>query len=72
MEDATKEIVYFIYCGEVNTAKTLRLARDRCEALGISTVVVASETGQSALLWSDWRDHRFRSLGDVPRIRSRG
>lgn len=49
MEDTTTEIVYYRYCGEVNTAKTLRLARERCEALGIKNVVIASETGRSAL-----------------------
>lgn len=49
MEDTTKEIVYFRYCGEVNTARTLRLARERCRALRITDVVIASETGRSAL-----------------------
>ena len=48
MED-TKEIVYFRYCGEVNTKRVLRLARKRAEDLDIHTVVIASETGRSAL-----------------------
>jgi hypothetical protein len=49
MEDVTKEIVYFRYCGEVNTESVLQLARRRAEELGIRTVVVSSETGRSAL-----------------------
>lgn len=49
MEDITRDIVYFRYCGEINTKKLLRLARKRCEELGVHKVVVASETGRSAL-----------------------
>ena len=49
MEDTTKDIVYLRYCGEVNTEKVLRLAKKRCEELGINEVVIASETGRSAL-----------------------
>jgi hypothetical protein len=40
---------YFDVHGEVNTDKTIELARERAEELGISKVVVASETGLSAL-----------------------
>ncbi|MFX0052385.1 MAG: pyruvate kinase alpha/beta domain-containing protein [Candidatus Hodarchaeota archaeon] len=46
----SKRIFYFRYCGEVNTTKALKLARTRCEELNLSKVVVASETGQSAIL----------------------
>jgi hypothetical protein len=49
MDDTARDIVYFKYCGEVNTTNTLRLARERSEMLGIRRVVVASETGRSAL-----------------------
>lgn len=49
MEDITHEIVYFKYCGEVNTEKLLTLAKKRSIALGIRKVVIASETGRSAL-----------------------
>jgi hypothetical protein len=49
MTDITKEIVYFRYCGEVNTQSVLRLARTRAEELDIRTAVIASETGRSAL-----------------------
>ena len=40
---------YFDVHGEVNTDKTIELARERAEELGIGKVVVASETGLSAL-----------------------
>ncbi len=40
---------YFDVHGEVNTDKTIELARERAEELGIWKVVVASETGLSAL-----------------------
>lgn len=49
MEEMTREIVYFRYCGEVNTGSVLRLARRRAEALDIRIAVIASETGRSAL-----------------------
>jgi len=44
-----KPTFYFKYCGEVNTTKVLELARQRALALGIEKMVVASETGRSAL-----------------------
>ena len=40
---------YFDVHGEVNTDKTIELSRLRAEELGIKKVVVASETGLSAL-----------------------
>lgn len=40
---------YFDVHGEVNTDKTIELARERADELGIGKVVVASETGLSAL-----------------------
>jgi hypothetical protein len=40
---------YFHNRGEVNTQKALELARDRALELGIEKMVVASETGRSAL-----------------------
>ena len=49
MSDETKDVIYFRYCGEVNTQKVLRAARKRCEELGVNKVVIASETGRSAL-----------------------
>jgi hypothetical protein len=49
MEDVAKEIIYFRYCGEINTERVLRLARRRAEELDIRTIVIASETGRSAL-----------------------
>jgi hypothetical protein len=40
---------YFRYRGEVNTGTTLELARERALKLDIKKMVVASETGRSAL-----------------------
>lgn len=59
MEGTTEEIVYFHHCGEVNTGRLLRLVQTRCKELGIGKVVVASETGRSALQAL----HLFRDTG---------
>ncbi len=40
--------MYFDKPGKGNTGETLRLARDRAEALGIDEVVLASTTGETA------------------------
>jgi len=45
----SKSIFYFNVCGQVNTEKTLKLAIERVCELGIKNIVVASETGLSAL-----------------------
>ena len=44
-----KPTFYFRYRGEVNTRKALELARQRALELNINKMVVASETGRSAL-----------------------
>ena len=44
-----KNIFYFNVCGQVNTEKTLELAIERAHELNIKNLVVASETGVSAL-----------------------
>jgi hypothetical protein len=49
MEELTRDIVYFRYCGEANTGRVLWFARRRAEELDIRTAVIASETGRSAL-----------------------
>ena len=49
MKGEMKEIFYFQYCGEGNTEAVLRLAKDRCDALKIKKIIIASETGLSAL-----------------------
>ena len=49
MIDETKEITYFGFCGEANTIATLKAARRRCNELGIRDVIIASETGRSAI-----------------------
>ena len=45
----SKSIFYFSACGQVNTEKTLELAIQRARELGLKKLVVASETGLSAL-----------------------
>lgn len=49
MYDVERNVVYFRYCGEINTEKVLRATRLRCEELGLKKVVIASETGRSAI-----------------------
>lgn len=45
----SKNTFYFKVCGQVNTEKTLELAIQRASELGIKKLVIASETGLSAL-----------------------
>jgi hypothetical protein len=45
----SKTIFYFNVCGQINTEKTLELAIQRTRKLSIKKLVVASETGLSAL-----------------------
>jgi len=47
--DIERKITYFRYCGEVNTEKVLHAAKLRCEEKGLNKVVIASETGRSAI-----------------------
>jgi hypothetical protein len=42
-------ITYFEFCGEINTEDVLHVVKDRCDESKISTVVIASETGRSAI-----------------------
>ncbi len=49
MEGFIRPTVYFQYRGEANTEQVLDLARQRALELGILKMVVASETGRSAL-----------------------
>jgi hypothetical protein len=44
-----KSTFYFRFRGEINTIKVLELARERAMELKIKKMVVASETGRSAL-----------------------
>lgn len=48
-EDIERKVTYFRYCGEANTEKILHLAKKRFQATGISKVIIASETGRSAV-----------------------
>jgi hypothetical protein len=43
-----EEITYFEKLGKVNTDETLRLAKQRAQARGIKTLVIASHTGYTA------------------------
>lgn len=45
----SKDIFYFDVCGQVNTEQTLKLVIQRVEELNIKKIIVASETGLSAL-----------------------
>ncbi|MDH5482432.1 MAG: hypothetical protein OEY22_06100 [Candidatus Bathyarchaeota archaeon] len=46
----SKSTFYFKVCGQINTEKTLKLAIQRARELGINRLIVASETGLSALV----------------------
>lgn len=74
-----KEVVYFDRPGPQNTDRVVEAVRKRCEELGISYVVVASNTGETALkLWNSLKDinvklvsvaeHAGFSGGDKPSI----
>jgi hypothetical protein len=45
----SKDVFYFDACGQVNTRKTLKLAIQKACELNVKKMVVASETGLSAL-----------------------
>ena len=49
MEGVARNIVYFTSCGEINTQSVLMFARVFAKQLGIRKVILASETGRSAL-----------------------
>lgn len=59
---ASKSIFYFNVCGQVNTEKTLELAIQRARELNIAKLVVASETGLSALRAADMLRNSETSL----------
>lgn len=48
-KNVERKTTYFHYCGEVNTDEVLHLVKLRCEETSINKVVVASETGRSAV-----------------------
>lgn len=59
----SKSIFYFKLCGQVNTRQALKLAIQRALELGIKDVIVASETGLSALKAADMlRDSGLRLI----------
>lgn len=54
---AVKEIIYFDRPGPQNTDRVVKAVKKRAEELGIRYVVVASNTGETALkLWNALRD----------------
>ena len=49
MSALRKEITYFTSPGPNNTERTLALAKERADALGLRTIIVASTTGETGL-----------------------
>ena len=49
MDLIERKAYYFKYCGEINTDKLLEIVKQRCVKHGPKTVVIASETGRSAI-----------------------
>ena len=66
MSERLGAVVYFAKGGSQNTERTLDIARQRAEELGIRTVLVASTTGrtgvQAAGVFADWVGHADRRL----------
>lgn len=48
-QGVARSIYYFDYCGEINTETVLNQVKERAEECGIKKVIIASETGLSAL-----------------------
>lgn len=48
-EKEVKDITYYRYCGEINTTDVLHKAKKRSATLDIDTIIIASETGKSAI-----------------------
>lgn len=48
-EKVVKDITYYRYCGEINTSDVLQTVKKRSMALDIDTIIIASETGKSAI-----------------------
>ncbi len=49
MVDVERKVTYFEYCGEVNTEKVLCLVKLHCDKSNLDKVIIASETGRSAI-----------------------
>ena len=50
MKELISKTVYFAESGEQNSKRTLELASDRAEVLGIDTALVATTTGETGVL----------------------
>jgi len=66
MDERLIATVYFAKAGPQNTERTLDIARQRAEELGIRDVLVASTTGwtgvQAARVFANWTGHADRRL----------
>jgi hypothetical protein len=66
MSERLVAAVYFAKAGSQNTERTLDIARQRAEELGIQTILVASTTGrtgvQAARVFADWAGQADRRL----------
>lgn len=49
MEFVKRTTYYFRYCGEANTEKLLEIVKEYCLKFGPKKVIIASETGRSAI-----------------------
>jgi len=49
MADYQRGTIYFGHCGEINTEALLKAAKNRTTELNLKKVIIASETGRSAL-----------------------
>jgi len=47
--DVERKVTFFEYCGEINTEKVLHLVKQYCEKSDLKKVIIASETGRSAV-----------------------
>ena len=47
MNEVSSSTIYFKEVGDVNTTRTIELARERAKKLGIRTILVASTTGKT-------------------------
>jgi hypothetical protein len=66
MSERVVATVYFAKAGSQNTERSLEIARQRADELGIRTVLVASTTGktgaQAVRVFADWMGHADRQL----------
>lgn len=54
MDEVTNHTIYFFEVGDTNTSRTLELAKDRAQKLGIRTILVASSSGATGALAAEF------------------